>query len=175
MFPSARPGSQAMLEVLDELLPESFVVLDLGSGPGSISQRVLARFPAAQAIAEEIDPVMMAIGRGALGTIDGRLRWVQADLESPDWRAALGEETTRVDAAFAARGIETAEQWRDDLGREAAFAALLAERASRFDGKQRQAPPPGFDAHIAALRDAGFREVGTIWQVLADRSLFAVR
>ena len=100
---------------------------------------------------------MMAIGRGALGTIDGRLRWVQADLESPDWRAALGEET------------------RVDVGREPAFATLLAERAARFDGKQRQASPPGFDAHIAALRDAGFREVGTIWQVLADRILLAVR
>ena len=172
--------------------------------------------------AVEIDPVMLAIGRGALGTINGRLRWVQADLESPDWRAALGDETrfdavlsstalhwlwpdplvrlyhdlgqmlrpggvllnadhmafgealptfARVsdralesqwtDAAFAARGIETAEQSWDDLGGEAALATLLAERASRFDGKQRQASPPGFDAHIAALRDAGFREMGT--------------
>ena len=84
-------------------------------------------------------------------------------------------ESQWTDAAFAARGIETAEQSWDDLGGEAALATLLAERASRFDGKQRQASPPGFDAHIAALRDAGFREMGTIWQVLADRILLAVR
>ena len=73
----------AMLDVLDELLGESFVALDLGCGPGSISQRLLARFPSAQAIAVDIDPVLLAIGRGAVGTLDGRLRWVQADLESP--------------------------------------------------------------------------------------------
>jgi hypothetical protein len=42
-----------------------------------------------------------------------------------------------TDAAFASRGIETAEQWWDAL--------------------------------------AGFREVGTIWQVLSNRVLLAVR
>jgi trans-aconitate methyltransferase len=234
--PEREARFSAMFDVLDELLPESFTALDLGSGPGSISQRLLARFPAAQAIAVEIDPVMVAIGRGAIGTVGGRLRWVQADLEMPDWRAILGQGTrvdavlsstalhwlrpeslarlyqdlgqmlhpggillnadhmgfgealptfARVsgraleaqwtDAAFAARGIETAEQWWDELAREPAFATVLAERTSRFAGKQRQASPPGLDAHIAALRDAGFREVGTIWQVLSDRILLAVR
>src|SRR5262249_35639017 len=159
-------------------------------------------------------PVMLAIGRGAIGTADGRLRWIQADLESPDWLQALGnirldavlsstalhwlwpEPLTRLygelgrmlrpggvllngdhlafgealptlsrlndrvlaeqwsDAAFAARGIETAEQWWDALAEEAAFAPLLSERAARFAGKQRQKSPPGFDFHIASLHDA---------------------
>jgi hypothetical protein len=35
-------------------------------------------------------------------------------------------------------------------------------------------PAGGFDVHVAALRDAGFREVGTIWQALSDRVLLAV-
>ena len=233
--PEREARFSVMFDVLDELLPESFVALDLACGPGSISQRLLDRFPAATAIAVDIDPVLLAIGRGALGAVDGRLRWVQADLESPDWRAALGE--TRVDAvlsstalhwlwpeplarlyhdlglmlrpggvllnadhmafgqalptfarvsdrrldaqwadtAFAACGIETAEQWWEALAGEAAFAPLLTERAACFAGKQRQESPPGFEVHVEALRDAGFREVGTIWQVLADRVLFAVR
>src|ERR1700729_840163 len=80
--PERETRFSVMLDVLDELLPESFVALDLGCGPGSISQRLLARFPAAKAIAVDIDPVMLALGRGVLGTMDGRLRWVQADLES---------------------------------------------------------------------------------------------
>jgi SAM-dependent methyltransferase len=225
----------AMFEVLAELLPASFVALDLACGPGSISQRLLARFPAAQAIAVDIDPVLLAIGRGAMGTVHGRLRWIEADLESPDWLQALGD--TRVDAVlsstalhwlwpeplarlyhdlgrvlrpggvllngdhmafgpalptfarlssrvldeqwtdaeFAAHGIETAEQWWDALARKAAFASLLAERTARFADKQRQQSPPGFDFHVAALGEAGFREVGTIWQVLSDRVLLAVR
>lgn len=225
----------AMFDALAELLPASFVALDLGCGPGSISQRLLARFPAARAIAVDIDPVMLAIGRGVLGTVDGRLRWIEADLASPDWLESLGEthldavlSTTALhwlepeplgrlyhdlgrllrpggvflngdhmafdpalptlarlsqrvldeqwtDAAFAARGIETAEQWWDALALEPAFAPLLTERAERFAGKQRQASPPGFDVHVAGLRDAGFREVGTIWQVLSSRVLLAVR
>lgn len=225
----------AMLDALEELLPASFVALDLACGPGSISQRLLARFPDAGAIAVDIDPVMLAVGQGALGTAGGRLRWLEADLASPAWLDALGE--TRVDAvlsttalhwiepeplarlyrdlgrllrpgglflnadhmafgpglpslarlsqraldelwsdaSFDARGVETAEQWWDALAQEPAAAPLLAERAERFAGKRRQESAPGFDFHVAALRDAGFREAGTVWQVLSDRVLLAVR
>src|SRR5262245_4422794 len=225
----------AMLDALDALLPASFVALDLASGPGSISQRLLARFPGAHAIAVDIDPVLVAIGRGALGTAGGRLRSTEPHLPSPAWPPSLGE--TRLDAvlsttalhwvepdplarlyhdlarllrpgglllngdhmafgpasptaqrlsqstldeqwtdsAFAARGIETAEEWWEALAREPAFATLLSERTERFAGKRRQESPPGFDFHVAALRDAGFVEVQTIWQVLSDRVLLAVR
>jgi SAM-dependent methyltransferase len=224
----------AMFDALAEIVPASFVALDLASGPGSISQRLLARFPAAHAIAVDIDPVMLAIGRGVLGVADGRLRWIEADLVSTDWVDAVGEtqadavlsstalhwlepeplarlyhDLTRVlrpggvflngdhmafgpasptltrlservleeqwtDASFAERGIETAEQWWDALALEPAFAPLLTERTQRFAGKRRQASPPGFDFHVAALRDAGFREVGTIWQMLSNRVVMAV-
>lgn len=63
-----------------------------------------------------------------------------------------------TDASFAERGIETAEQWWDALALEPAFAPLLTERTQRFAGKRRQALPPGFDFHVAALRDAGFEK-----------------
>jgi hypothetical protein len=43
--PERESRFSVMLDVLDELLPESFVALDLACGPGSISQRLLARFP----------------------------------------------------------------------------------------------------------------------------------
>jgi SAM-dependent methyltransferase len=81
----------AMFDALAALLPASFVALDLACGPGSISQRLLARFPGARAIAVDIDPVMLAIGQGAIGTMDGRLRWIEADLASPGWLGELGE------------------------------------------------------------------------------------
>lgn len=225
----------AMFDALAQLLPASFVALDLACGPGSISQRLLTRFPDAHVIAVDIDPVLLAIGRGALGTVDGRLHWIETDLASPDWMEALGDRhvdtvlsTTALhwlepeplsrlyhdlgrllrpgglflngdhlafgpalptvahlsrrmldqqwtDATFAARGIETAEQWWAELALEPAFAPLLTEQAQRFAGKRRQQAPPDFDVHAAALHDAGFREVGTIWQVLSNRVLLAVR
>ena len=80
-----------------------------------------------------------------------------------------------TDASFSARGVETAEQWWDSVASEPAFASLLAERTAAFAGKERQESPPGFDFHVAAMRDAGFQEVGTIWQVLSDRVMLGVR
>lgn len=224
-----------MFDVLEVLLPESFVALDLACGPGSLSQRLLARFPGASTVAMDFDPVMLAVGQGALGTMAGRLRWVEADLGAEGWVEALGEpqfdavlSTTALhwlsaeqlvgvyrqlgrlvrpggvvlngdnmgfgpdlpafqklaqrsqdqnwsDAAFAARGIETAEAWWAALAEERSLGSLLAERARLFAGKQRQESPPSFDLHVAAMRDAGFREIGTVWQSLTNRVLLAVR
>ena len=67
---------RVMLDAVAALLPEDFVALDLACGPGAISQRLLERFPLARAVAIDFDPVMLAIGRGALGTYGDRLRWV---------------------------------------------------------------------------------------------------
>jgi len=224
---------EAMFDVLEVLLPPRFVALDLACGPGSISQRLLARFPGARCVALDMDPVLLAIGEGAMGTVDGRLRWVDADLASPDWVEAMGEpvldavvSTTALhwlepdvlshvygalgrlvrkggvvlngdnmafapalpsfrqladasreewsDEAFAARGIETWEEFWADLGREESLEPLLAERERRFSAKTRP-QSPDFDYHVAALRDAGFGEVDTVWQSLTNRVLLAVR
>jgi SAM-dependent methyltransferase len=81
----------AMLEPLAVLLPERFVALDLACGPGSISQRLLDRFPAARCVAVDFDPVLLRLGQGALGTAGGRLRWVESDIRSAELPVALGE------------------------------------------------------------------------------------
>ncbi len=80
-----------------------------------------------------------------------------------------------ADAPFAARGIQTAEQWWDAVALEPGFESLLDDRTRILAGKKRQESPPGFDAHIRALHQAGFGEVGTIWQALSDRVLLAMR
>lgn len=263
----------AMLDVLEALLPEQFVAVDLAGGPGTISRRLLARFPRARCIVVDLDPLLLALGEGALGTMDGRLRWVEADLKSAAWMETLGvgqvdavlsttalhwlpaEYLVRVyrdlgrlvrpsgvvlngdnmnfspdlptfqkladwmkerlwsDEALAARGAENWRQWWEAIAREPAAAELLAERERRFgaapwvpntqrpgatawvagaprtDGAspaERPSPmaeattaawtPPIYDMHVAALRDAGFREVGVIWQnKVNNRVLLAVR
>lgn len=80
-----------------------------------------------------------------------------------------------TDDAFEVRGIEAAEQWWEAVARTPALTPLLSERTRRFAGKTRQACPPDFDAHLTALREAGFAEAGTIWQQLSSRVLLAVR
>ncbi len=233
--PEREERFRIMLDALDALLPDEFVALDLACGPGAISQRLLCRFPRARCVAIDIDPVMLALGQGALGTLDGRLRWVEADLAAKGWVDAMGEasvdaalSTTALhwlsapdlvglydalgalmrpggvflngdhmdfgpdlpfvqefaqgardrdwsDASFAARGVETAEQWWEALGREPSMAPLLAKRTRRFASKERPATSPIFDLQVGALRNAGFREVATVWQSGTDRVLLAVR
>jgi SAM-dependent methyltransferase len=80
--------------------------------------------------------------------------------------------------AFSADGAEDWETWWAALAREPDLAPLLAERDRRFASHPEHAqrdPAPIFDVHEAALRDAGFREVGVIWQHLDNRVLLGVR
>lgn len=81
-----------MLDAAQRVVGDRPLVLDLACGPGAISQRLLARLPGARSVAVDIDPVLMAVGQGALGTVDGRLRWVDQDLREEGWTEALGDE-----------------------------------------------------------------------------------
>ncbi len=224
----------AMLDVLEELLPEEFVALDLACGPGSLSWRLLSRFPKARCVALDFDPVLLAIGRGALGEAGGRLRWIEADLLAEDWVSRIGESgfdavlsTTALHwlppdrlvgvyaelgrllplgglvlngdrmpfgahspalrkIADATRARDTAgafeqpraEDWRawwKAIAAEPALRELLAERERRFPVPADDATAPTADLHQAALLNAGFREVGVVWQRGDDRVLVAVR
>jgi trans-aconitate methyltransferase len=92
-----------MLDVLETLLPERFVALDLACGPGSISQRLLSRFPQARCVAVDFDPVLLLLGQQTLGDMQGRLRWVDADISEPSWYSRLGEE--QVDAVLSTTAL----------------------------------------------------------------------
>ncbi len=223
-----------MLDVVEELLPEEFVALDLACGPGSLSRRLLSRFPRARCVALDFDPVLLAIGRGALGEGDGRLRWIEANLLAEDWASCIGEprfdavvSTTALhwlppdrlvgvyaelgrlvpeggvvlngdrmpfgshsptlrriaDAgrardtagAFERPGAEDWRTWWEAVAAEPALRELLAERKRRFPVPADHATAPSADLHHVALLDAGFREVGVVWQRGDDRVLVAVR
>lgn len=79
----------ALLNALDGTVGPRFRVLDLGCGTGSLSERILHRFPRARSVAVDFDPVLLAIGRQGLGTMRGRLTWVDADLRSRTWPSRL--------------------------------------------------------------------------------------
>jgi len=235
-LPDREARFDAMFEILGALLPPDFVALDLACGPGSISQRLLARFPHAQSVAVDLDPVLLAIGRNLLRDHAGRLQWHDVDLCDPTWVEVLGEQSfhavltttalhwlpvpelvrvyrqvaermrpdgvllngdhmqfapsqptfcriaeqvrTRTWAVenFAARGIQNWEAWWQALRAEAGVEALFAERERRFSWRAADKwVNPIYDLHKAALYEAGFREVDTIWQNLDNRILLAVK
>jgi SAM-dependent methyltransferase len=66
-------------------------MLDLCSGPGSISGQILARFPHADVVAVDLDPWLVEMGRQTVGRRHpGRMTWVEADLRSDGWVDCLG-------------------------------------------------------------------------------------
>jgi trans-aconitate methyltransferase len=234
-LPEREARFDAMLDVLEVLLPDTFIALDLACGPGAISQRLLARFAQARCIAVDLDPVLLTMGQQVLGTIGGRLQWVEADLTTSSWTDQLGVE--QVDAvlsttalhwlptddlirvyrqlgqivrpggvvlngdhmafeatqtafqtvadhfkarqqeeAFARGGGENWEQWWQTLKAEPGLEALFDERERRMAWRQQaDSYRPSFALHEAALRDAGFQQVGVIWQRRDNRVLMAVR
>jgi trans-aconitate methyltransferase len=90
-LPDREERFTAMLDVLGVQLRPDFVALDLACGPGAISQRLLQRFPGARAVALDTDPVLLALGEGAVGKMAGRLTWVKDDLTDPTWIDRLFE------------------------------------------------------------------------------------
>ncbi|WP_036391013.1 class I SAM-dependent methyltransferase [Micromonospora chokoriensis] len=62
-------------------------VLDLGGGPGLLAERMARRWPAAAITLMDIDPVLLALARGALA---GEVHTVEGDLSTPDWVSRAG-------------------------------------------------------------------------------------
>jgi SAM-dependent methyltransferase len=92
-----------MFDVLEATVGRSFAAIDLGSGPGSLCARLLARFPRATAVAVDYDPVTLRIGREALRSFGRRLTWVDAKLGAPGWTQALPPR--RFDAAVSTTAL----------------------------------------------------------------------
>lgn len=87
------PEREERFEVMLDLLAASLAarprILDLGCGTGSLSERVLRRFPSARVWAVDYDPVLLRIGREGLGDVGGRLTWVEGDLRTSGWLSQL--------------------------------------------------------------------------------------
>jgi SAM-dependent methyltransferase len=124
-IPEREARFQAMFDLLQTQAEvasfrDSLVAIDLACGPGAISSRLLERFPGARCVGVDFDPALLALGKGALGDLGGRLRWVEADLRDPAWIDQLGESS--VDTVLSS----TALHWLDS----AQLARLLRQLAT---------------------------------------------
>lgn len=101
-------------------------VLDLACGPGSVTARVLTRFPAAEVVAVDIDPVLLDLARDAFAG-DDRVSVLARQLADPDWPAGL---PTGFDAVLTS----TAMHWlpADALAGVYAGAARLLRSGGVF-------------------------------------------
>lgn len=76
-------------------------VLDVGCGPGSLTNAVLGRFPRAHVIAVDRDPVLLRLLRESSPFLD-RITIIDADLRAPDWAQGL---PAPCDAAISATAL----------------------------------------------------------------------
>ncbi|GAA1597073.1 class I SAM-dependent methyltransferase [Actinoplanes couchii] len=114
-------------------------LLDLAGGTGSISLRLLARFPKAQVTVLDQDPVLMAVAESSLRD---RGSVIDADLKDGGWRSKLPGEP--FDAVLTA----TALHW------------LPAERVSELYAEVREVlRPGGVFANADHMEDEGLPEL----------------
>lgn len=96
---------EVMLDVLDAAVRPDCLVLDLACGPGSITARVLRRFPQMQCLGVDFDPSLLQLATAAAKERgdDKRARFVDADLASANWLDTLDGE--RPDAVLSSTAL----------------------------------------------------------------------
>jgi SAM-dependent methyltransferase len=102
-LPQREARFHAMLSMLEVALPPEFEAVDLASGPGAISTRILDQFPRARCTAVDYHPVLLRLGREVNGTRGDRLRWVDADLRRSEWVDRL--PVSPVDAVLSTTAL----------------------------------------------------------------------
>ena len=124
-MPDREDRFRIMLDMVEACVGPEPRVLDLACGTGSITARLLARFPNATSTGVDLDPALLTIARGTFEG-DERVSFVTADLKDPRWTTGLPYDS--YDAVLTA----TALHWL----RNEPLAALYGELAElvRYGG-----------------------------------------
>ncbi|MFI0237428.1 class I SAM-dependent methyltransferase [Streptomyces sp. NPDC016845] len=101
-MPDREERFRVMLDMVEACVGRAPRVLDLACGTGSITARLLARFPEATSVGVDLDPALLAIARGTFEG-DPRVGFVTADLKDPRWTEALPH--TSYDAVLTATAL----------------------------------------------------------------------
>jgi SAM-dependent methyltransferase len=142
-------------------------VLELGSGPGFLSQRVLRDLPHVNYTALDLSPAMHALARMRLGSAATRVRFVEADFRSAAWGEALEPRYHAIVTLQAVhelrhkrRAVSLYRAVRDRLAPEGVF--LMCDH---FRGEGGMAEPRLYMTPAEqeqALHDGGFRSADLV-------------
>ncbi|ANW18205.1 class I SAM-dependent methyltransferase [Streptomyces clavuligerus] len=87
-MPDREERFRVMLDMVEATVGPAPRVLDLACGTGSITDRLLRRFPDAVSTGVDLDPALLTIAEGTFAG-DDRVTLVTADLTDPGWMKAL--------------------------------------------------------------------------------------
>lgn len=156
-----------LLQVLSAHFRGPFTVLDLGSGPGTLTARVLDRFPGSRVVAVDTDPVLLRVGAEALHRYIKRTAWVLADLREKSWSSAL--PARRFDAAISSLALH----WLEEGEIRALYRSLrpllrsggLLVNGDFLPSSQLEGPGRTAEGHREPQRRrAGLRAFKTEWE-----------
>ncbi|OGO41139.1 MAG: hypothetical protein A2Z04_08925 [Chloroflexi bacterium RBG_16_57_9] len=99
------PRRQEVFEVILAVLPfpreAAIRVIDLGSGTGSLAEKILQGWPRAAVMCVDSSPEMVEIGQARLTDFGERATWLLADLEDPGWLANVPTPLEAVVSTYA--------------------------------------------------------------------------
>jgi trans-aconitate methyltransferase len=101
-MPDREDRFRIMLDMVEACGGTDPRVLDLACGTGSITARLLDRFPKAVSTGIDLDPALLTIARGTFKG-DERASFVTADLKDPAWSAKLPYDS--YDAVLTATAL----------------------------------------------------------------------
>ncbi|MGW5674374.1 class I SAM-dependent methyltransferase [Streptomyces sp. NPDC003860] len=101
-MPDREERFRVMLDMVEATVGPEPRVLDLACGTGSITDRLLRRFPKAVSTGVDLDPALLTIARGTFAG-DDRVTFVTADLKDPDWTVRLPYDS--YDAVLTATAL----------------------------------------------------------------------
>jgi trans-aconitate methyltransferase len=131
-------------------------VVDLGCGPGSLSQRLAGALPEVHVVGVDADPLLLGLGRA---NTDPRVRLVEANLANPGWADATG-----LPGPWDAAVSSTALHWLPpaDLGQlYRTLAENLRPGGVFVNADNMGVGQPRLNALADAVREARTRRVGT--------------
>lgn len=151
-MPDREQRFAAMLDAVESAVGSSPRIIDLAGGTGSITARVLSRFPAATSTIVDIDAALLRIAEGTFAG-DERVRIVSADLAEPDWHRGVAAPGS-VDAVLTS----TALHW------------LPADRVAGVYAEARELlRPGGLMANADHMGDEGLPELTVAMSEFAEK------
>jgi SAM-dependent methyltransferase len=99
-------------------------VLELGSGPGFLAQRILEAVPAVAYTMLDFSPAMHELARERLGSLTRHVRPILADFRNDDWSDGLGD----YDAVLTMQAVHELRHKKHAVGLHRRVRSLLDAR-----------------------------------------------
>jgi ubiquinone/menaquinone biosynthesis C-methylase UbiE len=165
-----RPVIRAGLAAMPFDADASIRVLDVGGGYGVVTEEVLKGFPHAVVTLQDYSQPMIERARERLSAYAERVTYVLCDLREPRWAEDVGG---RFDLAVSALALHNLREMSLIAACYRAIYGLLLPGGIFVNWDY--FPAQGVDAHLGALRDAGFERISYAWQRPETASITAYR